>query len=119
MQTSALYHKDIFLPAPVATLGQMTIAPKVTRHAEQAAQSDRYGCIAIPSRVTFSGKDVVEAELTQGRVTKLVVRVAYDATRDLVLAIGFDKGASFIKTVWFNLNSDTHSTLKRHLYATR
>lgn len=117
--STTLYHKEVYLPSAIASLGKRTICPRVTRHAEQAAMTDRYGRINIPSSVTFSGADVVEAEVSEGRVVKLVLRVPYDETRDLVLAVGFDKGASFIKTVWFNLNSDTHKTLKRHLYATR
>ncbi len=116
---AALYHKDIYLPAPIATLGKRTITPRITGHAMDAAKADRYGAISIPSQVTFSGSDVVEAELREGRVVKLVVRVPYDGTRDLVLAIGFDKGASFIKTVWFNLANDVHSTLQRERYATK
>lgn len=114
----ALYHTEIFLPAAIRALTARTIAPRITRHAETAAAGDRYGKLTIPRTLTFSGANVVEAEVEAGRVVKLVVRLPYDATRDAVFAIGFDNGQSFIKTVWFNLKSDRHTTLNRSRYAT-
>lgn len=116
---STLYHTEIFLPEVLRALGKKTLAPAITAHAKEAALSDRYGKIELPASVTFSGREIVEAEIDGGAVVKLVVRVAYDATRDLVLAIGFRGADSFIKTAWFNLKSDLHSTLDRSRYATR
>lgn len=116
---NALYHTEIFLPSPIRALATRTIAPRITRHAEMAAAGDRYGKLNIPCTLTFSGADVVEAEVESGRVVKLVLRLPYDATRDAVYAVGFDNGAAFIKTVWFNLKSDKHKTLDRSRYATK
>jgi hypothetical protein len=116
---TALYHREIYLPEIIRNLGARTIRPRVTRHAMEAAAGDRYGAMQIPTEIKFSGADVVEAEFTDKKLSKLVVRVKYDATRDAVFAIGFDRGESFIKTAWFNLATDKHATLKRHLYAKR
>lgn len=89
---------------------------RVTSHALKAAASDRYGKLDIPAAVTFRGSDVVEAEVNSGKVTKLVVRVSYDATRDAIYVFGLENGV-FLKTVWFNLKTDRHATLRRELYA--
>ncbi len=112
-----LFHREIHMPARIANLGETTIAPKVTRHATEAALSDRYGRIQIPSHITFRGSDVVEAETVNGALSKVVVRKSYDATRDAIFAIGIDKGQTFLKTVWFNLKSDSHKTLRKEMYA--
>ena len=114
-----LYHREIFMPSIVRELPPRTLRPEVTAHAKKAAASDRYGALNIPASVTFKGSDVVEAEFTDKKLSKLVVRLPYDATRDAIYAIGFDSGRVFLKTVWFNLKSDGHATLRRHLYATR
>ncbi len=112
-----LFHREVFLPQVILDLGARTIQPRVTNHARRAALQDRYGEITIPESVTFSGADVIEAEMEDGRVVKLVIRAPYDAARDLVLAIGFEGGQSFLKTVWFNLKSDGHRTLDRSRYS--
>lgn len=111
-----LYHREIAMPREVATLKTVTICPTHTRHAREAALTDRYGVINLPEVVSFSGADVVEAEITEGRVSKLVVRRPYDETRDIVMAIGFRNSESFLKTVWGNLKTDRHATLRREIY---
>ena len=107
------------MPAKIAKLERTTLAPEITSHARDAAAGDRYGKMTIPASITFCGRDVVEAEIDGGKVKKLVVRVHYDETRDGVYVLGIDNGRVFYKTAWFNLSSDVHATLKRHLYAVR
>lgn len=114
MSATALYHREIFMPAIVREIPVKTIALKPTEHARRAALNDRYGKLEIPATLTFRGRNVIEAELTGGRVTKMVVRKEYDATRDAVYVFLPD---GTLKTVWFNLKSDTHKTLRRSLYA--
>ena len=114
-----LYHRDIFMPAIVRELPSRTLAPRVTSHARDAAASDRYGVLNIPAAISFCGRDVVEAEFTDKKLSKLVIRLPYDGARDAVYAVGFGETGAFLKSMWFNLKSDTHATLRRELYATR
>lgn len=86
----------------------------LSRHAVEAAASDRYGQITLPVAITFGGKDIIEAEVLEGgRVTKIVVRLRYNAEFDCCYAIG--EGGP-LKTVWLNRADDTHSTLNRSRY---
>ena len=77
------------------------------------AREDRYGAIAIPAQIAFNGADVVEAEFVGGKLEKVVVRLPYDSTRDAIYVCKTD---GTLKTVWSNLKSDSHKTLKKHLY---
>lgn len=119
MKASTLYHKDVFLPSSVRALPARAYSPSITRHATEAALSDRYGKITIPASLTFSGREVVECEICEGSVRKLVVRLPYDGARDAVYVIGFDSGKCFLKSVWLNLSNDCHCTLDRSRYETK
>ncbi len=108
-----LFHREVYLPPEVLNMAAVTVHLKPTRHAIEAARSDRYGSINMPSAITFCGKDVIEIETEDNKVNKLVVRLSYDATRDVVYVFLTD---GTLKTLWVNLKTDKHSSLKRHLY---
>jgi hypothetical protein len=110
-----LFHKDIFLPDQIKKLRAVTVAPRVTGHAREAAQSDRYGQIIVPNKITFCGQDVIEAEMAGGAVIKLVIRLKYNAASDAIYVLGFENGA-FLKTVWLNAVGDKHVTLDKAAY---
>lgn len=101
------------MPAGVRNLANVTLTLKPTEHAKQAARNDRYGAITIPAQISFEGKDVVEAEFVNGKLSKIVVRLPYDGTRDAIYVCNID---GLLRTVWFNLKSDKHKTLKKELY---
>jgi hypothetical protein len=109
-----LYHREVFMPERLLKLPLARIPVYASRHAERAALDDRYGPINLPSSLAFSGDNVIEAEMDGPRVLKLVVRLRWDDRDDAVFAIAPD---GLIKTVWRNRRTDTHSTLKVHLYA--
>jgi hypothetical protein len=111
-----LFHREVFMPPKILALGEFNVPVILTAHAEKAAAEDRYGVIAIPSRVAFSGKNVIEAEVVDKKLTKVLLRLEYDETRDLIMALSVPDFR--VKTVWFNLKSDIHSTLRRELYNT-
>ena len=67
----------------------------------------------IPESITFEGADVVEAEFESGKLQKLVVRLPYDSRRDAIYVFNVD---GTLKTVWANLKSDRHASLKKELY---
>ncbi len=111
-----LFHREVFMPPKILALGEFNVPVVLTAHTEKAAAEDRYGAISIPSRVIFSGKNIIEAEVENKKLTKILVRLTYDATRDLIMALSVPDFR--VKTVWFNLKSDIHSTLRRELYHT-
>lgn len=109
-----LYHKDIYMPLQIATAPEMRMVLRPTNHALYAAQNDRYGVIKIPASITFKGSDIVEAEVIDGQVSKVVVRLPYN---ERLSAIYVCLLTGVLKTVWFNLTSDTHKTLNANRYA--
>lgn len=113
--SSLLFHREVFMPPKIAAIGNTTMQITPTAHALKAAAGDRYGVITIPNQITFSGADIVEAEVYERKLVKVLIRLDYDATRDLLIALTIPEGRA--KTVWFNLKSDKHSTLRREIYA--
>lgn len=114
---SALYHKEIGLPSGAAKpfVGSLHLA--FGHHARQAANSDRYGRIELPQNLQVDESSIVEVEVDGGVAVKAVVRVQFDAQRDLVVVVNRpDVRGAFVRTVWFNLRSDAHKSLRRHLY---
>lgn len=111
--SSNVYHREVYMHPKVAAFSNVRVEIKATRHASAEAAGDRYGALTIPASVTFDGKDVVEAEFEAGALAKLVVRLPYDARRDAVYVLKID---GTLKTVWSNLKSDKHKTLKKELY---
>jgi hypothetical protein len=113
-----LYHREIFMPAQVAEqFDRRSFELQLTRHAKDAARRDRYGFILIPRKIVVQASQIVEAEIVSGEVVKVVVRQPYDQTRDLILVLSPDGKRARVRTVWFNLATDTHATLRAELYA--
>jgi len=117
-----LYHKDIFLPVSVLHLDfGASYRLAYSRHAMLEALRDKLGTVTRPPKwVDFSDAQVIEAEITDDTdITKLVVRLPYDNTRDIILVLrNFHDGAAIVVTLWTNVITDTHSTLDRSKYAT-
>lgn len=111
----ALYHKDLGFPKGFnSKVGTRFLT--YSQHAKLSAINDRYGRIDLPVSVNTNTALCIEAEIANKAVTKLVYRVSYNNTLDLVLVV-MPKGAQFIvKTVWLNLKSDKHTTLDLSKY---
>jgi hypothetical protein len=109
-----LYHKDIGFP-PFFTCPDARINLIYTNHAKQASDSRN---IRRLGSITLSRFQVIEIEVRDNRVVKMVVRGSYDATNDICLVITLEKGKWIVKTVWLNAVSDLHNTLDRSKYAT-
>lgn len=115
-----LYHKDVFMPKTILNGIRDRIQLRHTRHAQRAARSDRYTKhIVLPDTIKVSDYEVIEAEKTGNKTTKLVLRGPYEHEEglDIVLVVIPDSGV--LKTVWMNDSTDQHSTLRREVYATR
>ena len=113
--SSKLYHKDIGFPTDVQVpIGHMDL--EYSRHAMDEASSDKYsiGGVDLPEFIDFQLDNVIEIEVDNGKILKMVVRVSYDEEKDLVLAIIPQNG--LVKTVWFNTRGDKHRTLDKWRY---
>lgn len=108
-----LYHTDIFIPTDLK-LPKGTIFLNYSRHAKRAAISDRYGHIPLPDAINLSDYKVIEVEVIEDEVTKVLYRGQLDEERDLCIVL--IPSSSFVKTVWVNLRSDTHRTLDTSKY---
>lgn len=86
------------------SLGQVSL--EYSRHAIIRANQKR---IKLKDTIDIYN-NVVEAEYTRGRLTKVIVRVSYNNKYDMVLAI---VQGGYVATVWLNRKTDTHKTLNK------
>lgn len=111
-----LYHVDVYMPewftSPI-WVGNVTHS----RHAINAAQTDRYGVIDLPNKIDYTYGTIIEVETEflngDEQVIKQVWRIPYDDVRDLIIVV---TTTGLVKTVWFNLKNDKHKTLNRSKY---
>jgi len=83
-----LFHKEIYIPEELKFKLQAQDVPLTySRHAIIASQTDKYGFIKLKPMISFKSKDVVELELINNVVVKLVVRLPYNDTLDIIYAI--------------------------------
>ena len=109
---NGLYHKDIILPP--LKLRDAYLELSYTLHAIKSAENDRYEEINLPSTINFAMVEVIEIEILDDDVEKMVVRQKYSKEYDLILVIM--PRYMRVKTVWLNAVSDTHKTLDRSKY---
>ena len=107
-----LYHKDIGFPKNMRFKAIEGLTP--SQHALREANSDRYGGFTLPTSFDPASWVVIEKEVINGALNKIVARKAYDATRDIVMA--FLIQPKVIKTAWINVRDDSHKTLDRRAY---
>jgi hypothetical protein len=103
-------------PQEICTIGEITLSPNYSIHAQNAAEKDRYGCIVLPSLVKFSGKDIFEVELTDGSISKIVIRIPYEEDDYYDICLVLEYTSRVIKTVWLNEATDNHVTLDLSKY---
>ena len=60
----ALYHRDVYLPEAVRSLS-FAVMLRYSRHARDAARSDRYGTLPLPTALDTRDADLVEAEVVK------------------------------------------------------
>ena len=122
-----LYHPDIFIPEWFKMPTERVVL-SYSRHALYASNNDRYGAIPVFKSIPLCRFRLVELGVKYGKpnqlgapakreVSKIVVRGRYDEPRDVIFVLIPRNGDYFVKTVWFNLATDTHKTLKRERYA--
>jgi hypothetical protein len=110
-----LYHKDVGFPKGLnGNVGVVSL--RYSHHALEAAANDRYGRIVLPETLDTNKATLIEVEVWAGRVTKAVYRTTADYQKDLILVIIPENNGGFVKTVWCNLKTDKHKSLRKHLY---
>lgn len=110
-----LFHKDVYAPA-VLFRSPGFIRLKYGPHALLAAAEDRYGDLTryLSPYMDFDRAEIVEVELGEdGQILKRVAR--FQVSEDLVLVVVVAANG-FVRTVWGNKASDTHSTLNHNRY---
>lgn len=109
------YHYEIGIPRGL-DLPRGVISLWPTRHCVEEARKDRYGPIEVPDHIDTRRARLVEVTTDdEHRVKAALYRVSYDKDRDLCIVVSFPD--RMVKTVWSNLKTDTHTTLRRELYA--
>lgn len=104
----SLYHKDIGLPARYRH-PNATVKVEWTKHAINAAQSDRYGNVDVVDTIDLSRFETVEVEVTEGKIVKILVRGEFDDYLDVTYALIPIAGQAWkVKTTWLNMWDDHH-----------
>ena len=108
-----LYHKDIGLPIAASKFRIGNIPLVYSLHAMFEAKKDRYDVINLPKMLDTNSATVIELEIKNKRINKIVFRVNYSAVFDLVVVLS---SSMYVKTVWLNKKTDQHKTLNKTLY---
>jgi hypothetical protein len=113
---TGLYNVAIGMPplklAPMVPL-------QLSRHAIQAAASDRYGHCNVPAALQTDAATLVELELgPTGMPVKGLFRLDnQDGLNDLLIVVNLDIASwGLVRTVWLNRKSDQHRTLDASRY---
>ena len=109
-----LYHREVYAPVPMFR-SPGVVRVHYTDHAREQAETDRYGNMRayLHKFIDFDEGEIVEVEVTDGLVSKRLVRIRATKELDLVLAV-LSNGR--VTTVWVNQRDDRHSTLNRSKY---
>lgn len=110
-----LYHKDIRLPDGFTWPKSGTRMLAWTRHAEDARYDER-GIVPKSRKIDLTGTTVVEVEVLDGKVSKVVFRKSWSKGLDIVYVV-IPGRVWLVKTVWFNRSDDNHKTLDHSRYA--
>lgn len=110
-----LYHYTLGFP-PKFNPNVGTVRLAYSRHALEAAKNDRYGDIKLRGTLDTTAAKCIELGLERGHVKKLVYRISYSSSLDLILACYIEGSHFKVATVWLNLKSDQHCTLDASRY---
>lgn len=110
-----LYHYTIHMPELVKDWAKKTTAliPYYGKHAKDRAFQKR---VVLPNNILLHQWKIIEAEIVNEKVNKIVIRQTLDITSDIVMVVLAD---GFVKTVWWNDKNDRHFTLNRSLYRSK
>jgi hypothetical protein len=111
-----LYHFEKGITANIRTrFGYVLLS--YSKHAERAANDDRYAPIETPLFLDTNAPStqVIEVETdSNNKATKIVYRIPYSLEFDLCLAVSIRDWR--VKTVWLNESEDCHRTVDLSRY---
>lgn len=114
-----IYHREIGFPASLLVPYDTTLVLGLTNHAKDRLTRDDYKILVMPTVVKLTKSNIVEMYTEDNRnVLKILMRVPYDYTRDIVLVIqpDFQKGKAKVITFWLNHKKDQHPGLDMTKY---
>jgi len=103
-----IYNQQVYIPK--LKFRDVEHVVRYSFHSLEAANNDRYGVIDLPDAINLARVELVEMEVIGGKIHKVVVRMPYSVTLDLVMVVLLE--TLTVKTVWLNKRSDNHRTLK-------
>jgi hypothetical protein len=111
-----IYHRDIGFPESLK-VNQGFYKLRYTNHARERQAKKYDGLKVLPSVVNITDKNVVEVHSNdKTTANKLLVRIHYDRTRDIVLALQPFDGYCKVITFWLNNKKDQHLNLDKTKY---
>lgn len=125
------YHRDIFLPAELLLpFRERQFRLAYTKHAQsevfrdfhlsKVARSNRG--LSLPHLMYIDPATVFEAESIDGKLSKIGIRLPFDATDDLILVLSPGHSTDWqtdtlnVRTLWTNSIKDSHVTLDQAKY---
>lgn len=119
MNDIRLYHRDIYMPHVISEhVWKLNMSQiEVSKHAhDKAIERDIH--IFLSDLYHIEGKHVVEAELIDGVLTKIVIRKTHSPYYDVCYVLRWDmmKQRLVLITAWLNAKLDDHSTLDASKY---
>jgi hypothetical protein len=115
-----IYHRDIGFPESLIVPYDTVLELRFTNHAKERMVRDEYKVIVLPTLVKLTQTNIIELYTENNTdIKKILMRVAYDYSRDIVLVIEplFNKGAAKVVTFWLNHKKDHHKALDMTKYA--
>lgn len=115
-----IYHRDIGFPASLLIPQDIVLNMGLTNHAKERLTRDDYKILVMPTVIKLTCNNIVEMYTEDDiNVLKLLIRVPYDYTRDIVLVIqpNFKTSRAKVITFWLNHKKDQHPSLDMTKYA--
>ncbi len=117
MTPSCKFHYSQFNQETIKPRLNRNACLRATRHAQEAAKNDRYGCARLPRKLPTQFR-VDELEQKEGRDSKYVVRYKVGANvAQTIVLVPTDDNNYIIVTTWLNDINDNHSSLKNSNYS--
>lgn len=92
-----------------------TLTLSYSPHAINEAKNDKYHpVVLLPNKLTIKTRDIVELEIVNGIVCKIIVRKSFNAILDIIYVILLESG--IVKTIWLNRKNDNHAGNKNFSY---
>jgi hypothetical protein len=115
-----IYHREFGFPESLLVPYDTIMNLGFTNHAKERMTRDNYKIIVMPTVVKLTKENIVEMYTEDKKnVLKILMRVPYDYSRDIVLVIqpDFQKGKAKVITFWLNHKKDQHPGLDMTKYA--